>query len=160
MPNPRMLLAWLVLSASAALMVGCTPSDPLPPNSAWHERMGGLLSDPQGQGGASGDFIAESRNASVTLASVTAGSHDVLAVCTGVEVMRLTVSDNGQSGNDRSPDGTLASADIACGATLTLSVTIPAGGVILTVRSDGGAGGWQFAIVSPGWSPTPTVFSR
>ena len=160
MPNPRRLIAWLVVGASAVSLVGCVPSTPVSPDLAWSSRMVGLLSAPNGQGGAGGEVSAQKRKGSVTLMSVTAGSYDVLAVCTGMDTVHFIVSSNSEAGNGSSPDGVLASADIACGATLRLPVTIPAGGVALTASSAGGSGAWQSSIVTPGWSPVPTTFSH
>lgn len=163
MPNLRICVAWLVVGVSVMSVVGCTSPASVSPADMWSSRMSGLLSAPAGQGGAGGEFTAQSRTGSVILMNVIGGSYDVLAVCTGVDVVRFTVSSSSsssQAGHSSSPEGVLASADIACGATLRLPVVIPPGGVVLTARSDGGSGAWQSAIVTPGWSPIPTTFAR
>ena len=159
-PKTQTLIAWLVVGASAVCLVGCAPSASVSPDSAWSSRMVSLLSAPMDQGGGGGAFSAESRTGTVILSSVAAGSYDVLAVCTGMDMVRLTVSSRDRSEAGSPPNGTLASADILCGATLRLPVEIPAGGVALTVRSTGGFGAWESAIVASGWSPVPTTFAR
>lgn len=158
MPNPRTLIAWLVVGVSALSLVGCAPSGAVSPDGSWSSRMSALLNDPGGQGGGGGVLSRQSDTGSVTLGSVTGGSFDILAVCTGARTMHFTVRDPSPTDSRSANKVSLASSDIACGATLRIPVTITAGEVTLTVQSDQRTGQWHSAIVTPGWDPVPTTY--
>ena len=126
--------------------------------------MAQLFGDPAGLGGGGGAVTAAGRTGSgstkVILGSARVGSYDVLGVCTGSGIMRLTVVETDPTKTGSGRDTVLAVSDIACGATLRLPVTVSKSEVSLAVSQNTGAAQWWASIVSPGWEPSPTSYSR
>jgi phage tail sheath gpL-like len=151
----------LVLAAGtlcAATLVGCTAAaTPKPNYRAWTDRMVALLVTPsKGQGGAGGviqhDGNAKTATSEVELSGVAVGKYDVLAVCTGSGIVRFSVSKGGSAHH------VLAYADIACGATLRLPVTITSSDIVLEAKDDNTTSAWEAAIVPSGWEPSRTIY--
>ena len=116
-----------------------------------------LLSEPNGQGGAGGDLVvsggAKTARGFVELVDVAPGKYDILAVCTGADIVHLVVK-------TRSRSSVLASSDIVCGASLRLPVTVAEKGLVLEATNTGKPAQWQAAIVTPGWNPVPTTYQH
>jgi len=117
-----------------------------------------LLSDPDGQGGAGGGLRSDGADKrahdTAELADVPSGEYDGLAVCSGTGTVHIAVL------SSESPGRMLASADIACGATLRLPVTVGAPGVVLEASTSGTPALWQASIVTSGWQPRLTLYSK
>ncbi|MEO7121782.1 MAG: hypothetical protein ABI400_01430 [Lacisediminihabitans sp.] len=156
MIRPHAIIALLIVGLGIVTVSGCTSAPA--PNHEWSDRMTALLSDPSGQGGAGGvlsvDNGAKSANGVVELASVPSGEYDVLAVCTGAGTVHIVIKTSASHGK------VLNSSDIACGATLRLPITTAAPGIAFEAASNGTPAQWQAALVTPGWGPTPTTYSR
>jgi hypothetical protein len=146
----------MVAGVCIATLAGCAAAPP--PNHAWSDRMSALLSDLNGHGGGGGDLDraggARSAQGFLELADVSSGKYDVLAVCSGTGIVQITVT------AITSPRAVLASSDIACGATLRLPITVSSPGIVLRATTTDTNAQWQAAVVTPGWEPDPTNYSR
>lgn len=147
------------LILSAFLLAGCSEAEPSVQDDGWASRMTQLLTDPVGQGGAGGLIAADDgdqgdSSPQVTLGSVPAGDYDVLAVCRGADLVKLSVVRLAEAGE---PAQTYSEADIPCGATLRVPVVTDVTGV--TIRASGPVGAeWEATIVTPDWQPSVTTF--
>ncbi|GAA4267064.1 hypothetical protein GCM10022256_26760 [Frondihabitans peucedani] len=148
------LLTGLVVVATA----GCTGTVTQDRGEdAWTHRMEVLLSDPHGDGGASATLTSESgtktASALVELSTVDPGRFDVLSVCRGSGVVRVSVLHRSPENNS----GTfkpLTSRNVVCGATTRLPITIPSHDVVLKATGPTGSD-WVAEIVTRGWEPQP-----
>jgi hypothetical protein len=152
--------------ATAALVLGvlaltaCTGTDADRQRSAqaWLDRTADAVADPDGWDsgggqllrsgdGAEGGFISE---------STPAGDYDVVTVCRDAGAVRVTVRvfPEGRDGEG----GVLAGkADLRCGRTARIPVTVPAGsGVWVRARTSDRSeyALWYSTIATPGWTPT------
>jgi hypothetical protein len=131
-----------------------------------------LLSDPAGLGGAGGELTQgddssqkdevaevaevaeEDEVAEATLGRISEGEYDVLGVCRNARTVHLAVLQLDDGGL---PGEVLSEADVACGSTARLPVSLD--GSDLTVRASGPAGAeWATSVVTPDWEPPLTTF--
>lgn len=169
MRSPRKTVALLTVGIGVVLaaLSGCSSEvAALAPTAdpGWSERMSGLLNAADSSaGGGSGELArgtaAHPSRAAVILGSIPPARYDVLGVCTGTDLVHLSIT---KTGGVATPTGAdvLASSDIACGSTLRLPVTSASEGMKFTVSSTSGAARWQIFVVAPGWYPAPTTYSR
>ena len=147
--------AGAVLVAGVVLVTaGCTASSQHPTVSisesqAWGERMDTVLRDPSGLGGASGLTPG-----SVELGATAQGDYEMVAACTGVDVVHVTA---------KAGRKLLADTDVPCGAAVTVPMAY-AGGDPLEVRATApgasGSGAWWVGINHAGWKQSGAVQLR
>ncbi|WP_141399188.1 hypothetical protein [Curtobacterium sp. 'Ferrero'] len=165
MERRRLLRVVAVLGSVglAAVLTGCTHADPVPKpqyGEAWIDRMTGLISDPDGQGGTSGrlevsDDDPHGAHAAAYLESIASGTYDVVGVCRSTDFVDLTVRSfrSGTDHDDAEHEPVLAAGAITCGATTRLHIVVPRGsGVDLEASTSdrSGRGLWVASIVRPG----------
>jgi hypothetical protein len=156
---PRSVVA-ASMTLALLLLAGCAGTETPDAEDDWNGRMMQLLSDPAGLGGAGGeltqgdDSSEEDEVAEVTLGRISEGEYDVLGVCRNARTVHLAVL---QLDDGSLPGEVLFEADIACGATARLPVSLD--GSDLTVRASGPADAeWATSVVTPGWEPPLTTF--
>lgn len=142
------------------LLAGCAGAETPDAEDDWNGRMTQLLSDPAGLGGAGGeltpgdDSSQEDEVAEVTVGRISEGEYDVLGVCRDARTVHLAVLRLDDGGL---PGAVLSEADIACGATGRLPVSLDGSDLMVRASGPGGAE-WATSIVTPNWEPPLTTF--
>lgn len=146
--------------AGVLALTSCTGTEAARQRSAqaWLHATADRVADPDGWDSGGGQLLKDGDVAvgGLLSASTPAGDYEVLAVCRDAGEVRVTVRVVPR-GTDRGDGAVAGAADLTCGRTVRIPVTVPArSGVWVQARTsaDDEYALWFSTIATPGWTPS------